>query len=335
MIDENLVGYLLNALDSESQREVEQHLRLYPDAQKRLESLRRALEPLAADREAPEPPLTLRVRTLARVAEYRCSEMTPIPKAPPIRSVASARSRWWRRADVLVAACLLLILLPLALPGIAYVRYRQNILACQNNLRGFSTGLTSYIDHHGRLPEIGEQPPLNFAGMVIPVLHEEGFLGRDLSVACPSNGRRPPSDLTVKALETISAERPGEFDKISRELCGCYAYSLGYRDDEGCLCGPYYDRDNLPYLAIMADRPPFEQISAPGALMGNSPNHGQQGQNVLYLDGHVHFRTSRNVGVKGDDIYLNRDGVPVAGLDRLDTVLGASNFRPSILPPKK
>ena len=37
-MDENLVGYLLDALDPETQREVEQHLETEPAAQSRLET---------------------------------------------------------------------------------------------------------------------------------------------------------------------------------------------------------------------------------------------------------------------------------------------------------
>ena len=39
-MDENLVGYLLKALDADEQRDVEDHLRQNPQTQKRLEILR-------------------------------------------------------------------------------------------------------------------------------------------------------------------------------------------------------------------------------------------------------------------------------------------------------
>src|SRR5260370_28985079 len=104
-MDENLIGYLLDALDSDSRQETEKHLLKNPEARARLDSLRQAIEPLEADREADEPPPDLCVRTLARVAEYRCRHMPSAPKAgsgdrPIHRS-------WWRRADVLLAASVL------------------------------------------------------------------------------------------------------------------------------------------------------------------------------------------------------------------------------------
>ena len=79
----------------------------------------------------------------------------------------------------------------------------------------------------------------------------------------------------------------------------------------------------------MADRPPFDQRN-PVGLDRNSANHGGSGQNVLYLDGHVNYATSRLVGPSGDDIYLNRRREINAGLGRGDSVLGAGSVR--VLP---
>jgi prepilin-type processing-associated H-X9-DG protein len=41
--------------------------------------------------------------------------------------------------------------------------------------------------------------------------------------------------------------------------------------------------------------------------IGNSPNHGGDGQNVLYGDGHVEFQGSPYVGVERDNIYTYGD----------------------------
>src|SRR5262249_39151708 len=70
-MDDNLVGYLLDALDADTRRAVEDHLRTHPEARARLDRLRRLLEPLEADREPPAPPPHLVQATLARVAEAR------------------------------------------------------------------------------------------------------------------------------------------------------------------------------------------------------------------------------------------------------------------------
>jgi hypothetical protein len=127
-------------------------------------------------------------------------------------------------------------------------------------------------------------------------------------------------------LEDLRRERPSEFVRFASAASGCYAYVLGYRDEEGRLVGVRRgpDTDGLP---VLADRPPFGDGGVSVAAV-NSANHGGSGQNVLYLGGNVQFVKHRNVGVNSDDIYLNRNGRVEAGANRWDTVLGASAARP-------
>src|SRR5262249_47369267 len=79
-MDENLVGYLLNSLDPDAQRQVEEQLRAQPDEAAKLDRLRHALAPLAA---VPNPPPSLVPDTLARVAQHQCQPLPPPPHPPP------------------------------------------------------------------------------------------------------------------------------------------------------------------------------------------------------------------------------------------------------------
>src|SRR5436309_479619 len=81
-MDENLIGYLLNALEPDESRQVEAQLRYDAGARSRLAQLRRLLDPLHADAEPIEPPAGLAARTLRRVAA-----LSPpgLPMAPPPR----------------------------------------------------------------------------------------------------------------------------------------------------------------------------------------------------------------------------------------------------------
>jgi hypothetical protein len=330
-MDEHLVGYLLKALDPDTQREVEAYVRGEPEAARKLELLRQALEPLAGDRETPLPPPGLRLRTLARIAEYRCRDLPRVLPAPPIRSRPPERS-WWRRADVLVAAALLLVLLPLVPPGLNRLRQQRDILDCQNNLRNVYLSLVGYSSrHNGALPRVEEEPPRNVAGIFVPILRDAGLLTQDVSVGCPAKGRHPPPSISLQQLAEVAAEDQQRFMEYARQLAGCYAYTLGYRKD-GNLCGLRFDPDQgNEYVPILADRPPFEQKNYLNTdAWENSPNHNGAGQNVLYLSGHVNFFRNRTVGVDGKDIFLNREMRPEAGLDRWDSVLGASGFHPSV-----
>src|SRR6476659_8752748 len=112
-MEELFVGYLLNALNEREQRDVDAYLAAHPEARQKLALLEQALAPLAADRDvADAPPPLLAERTLALVAEHICAPEKPpepLPMAPPVprHSLSGGRS-WWRRADVMVAASLLI-----------------------------------------------------------------------------------------------------------------------------------------------------------------------------------------------------------------------------------
>lgn len=321
-----LVGYLLGALEPEENREVERYVAEQPEANRRLELLRRSLQPLEADRGRIDPPPDLWTRTMAFVER----EAPPAPRSiiPFPRSTVPPRA-WWRRSNVIVAASLFLFVALLIPPGISYVRYRHNITACQDNMRVFYTALKNFADRNhpqGEIPNVAmlANSPRNVAGLVVPVLYQDGLLRNDFSAHCPSNGVK---NLEASSLPNLMALNKEDFDKQSRELLGCYAYSLGYRDENGnhrnYRCDP--SETNSEFIPILADRPPLHISSGD---LGNSPNHLGKGQNVLYSDGHGSFRTTRGVGVNGDDIYLNEDNVVGAGKHRWDAVLGESTSRP-------
>jgi hypothetical protein len=195
-------------------------------------------------------------------------------------------------------------------------------------LRKFHQALVAYSDHHGGdLPKVEKAPPYNKAGIFVPILARDGYLPPDVSVLCPSNGMRSAESVPLDRLQEEQLNQPEQYERDVSNLAGCYAYSLGYSDDAGHHFGLRLERGQNDHLPIIADRPPFEQqVQTP--LAGNSLNHGGKGQNVLYLGGNVRFCTDQYAGINRDDIYLNRNNAARAGLDRNDTVLGASGFQP-------
>jgi prepilin-type processing-associated H-X9-DG protein len=312
-----LLDYLMDNLDAAGRLRVETRLQVDPEARRQLEALQRALEPLAADAELVPPP-ALAARTVARVASHICTEL---PRAPTIARPDGLARPWWRRADVLVAASLLLTFLGLGVPALLKLRTQDSAAAiadCSNNLLEFYVGLKAYEDVHGKLPVISEKTPRDVAGMVVPVLKEAKVLPATFSVRCPGHGPFQACSTTLAELQALPA---AQFAREAPKLLVSYAYSLGYRDEQGTWhavsrLGEQADA-NVP---LLADTPPA------GAAPGNSPNHASRGQNVLYLDGHVRFLTLRTLG--GDDLFLNRANRVAAGLDANDAVLGYSEARP-------
>lgn len=325
-MDANLVGYLLNALDPETHRQVEVYLRGHPEGRQRLAALRQTLDGLAADREPPEPPPGLVGRTLAALPDL---PGPGLPRAPrPARFPVVANRRPWRRADALVAAGILVCFGLFLPPALNRLRHQHDVTGCANNLRVFGQALVHYAEQQpdprfpGRepnaFPDVANQhPSRNAAGMFIPMLIEAGVLQPDVNIRCPANGPSLTCSWTVQELKDMPQEA---FDRNAPQLSGCYAYPLGFRTG-GRVRG--YARDDGP-LPIVSDRPPVDVAGGDGRR--NSQNHRGRGQNVLFTDGHVEHRPTRDF--QGDDIFLNQRNQVGPGLNRRDWVLGASAARP-------
>ncbi len=321
-MEENLIGYLLNALDPLTQRQVEAYLADHADARARLELLRQALEPLAADAGLAEaPPPGLAERTLRHVAEAN----REFPQAPAAaqRSFGPPRTPW-RRADVLVAALVLLGFVSTALPWVVQLRRigrsddnPVHRIECQENLRKFHEAMMVYHDRNGRFPNVDRiTGPRKAAGLLVPYLIDQGCLPATVNVQCPAAGGNAATPWTLAQLQDMGRE---EFEHSARHLNPGYAYSLGYLENGKCLSVSLQDKPGY-IKPLMADCP------GPDATKGNSPNHGGKGQNVLYVDGSVKFCTTR--APDGDDFYVNKIKKVGTGFNQADDVLGGSDAAP-------
>jgi prepilin-type processing-associated H-X9-DG protein len=314
-MDENLVGYLLDCLDEAGNRQVEAYLLLHPEARQKLARLKQAISPLAVDRDEIAPPPGLAARTVARIGEQVGGEL---PRAPrePVAAMPIGRS-WWRRADVLVTASLLVFVLGIASPLAYRWRERQATVACQDNLRQFHAALTTYRDQQGAYPDVTREGPRGVAGVVVPMLSDAGVLPQTFTVRCPAVGAHLGCTITLASLRKMSDE---EFQAQAPTFALCYAFNLGYHDAAGVYHTPW----QLPgaITPVLADSAPVD------GSISNSSNHGGGGQNVLFLDGHCRFVTQRIIGDPPDDIFLNRINRVASGLGEHDTVLGNSPSRP-------
>jgi prepilin-type processing-associated H-X9-DG protein len=324
-MNDNLLGYVLDALDPDERDAVERALEHDAGLRHQLELLRQALTPLALDAEPPPVPDRLAERTLALIARHQGSTSageTTSPSRVPARPrpapvwKPSFTTGGWRRVDFAAAAALLLAAISLALPARNAFLARSAVVGCQNNLRQYHQALSQYSDmHHDDFPIAqADHPRHNFAGVFVPALGQEQLIDPRHRLDCGS-----PAEAGIPSLSEFESMSPTEFETWIERAAGRYAYTLGYRQDG--VVRPLHRDDSSLDLPIMADRPPV-------AGSGNSPNHGGSGQNVLFIDGHVRFVPNRSVGPEGDDIYTNQHDEVGAGLHPRDTVLGESKARP-------
>ena len=319
-IREQLLGYLLGALDDDERLEVEQQLEANPPWREELESLALSLEPLAETYEELEPPAGLAERTCSLIAGR--TAVTPAGGKtlhPATRAEIRGRSRW-SIADVVVMAGVCLAGAMLFFPVISQSRYAARLQACQNNLRELGFALIDYSEKAGRghFPEVPVEGNRAVAGIYAPLLLDAGYLTDERQIICPSSAlAQQTENWELSSLDEIDGASGQTLLLIQRSIGGSYGYSLGV-----VVNGLYRAPKNLgrSHFALMADAPSLQLAEY------RSTNHGGRGNNILYEDGHTQYVVESCV--EGDNPFVNRLGWREAGVDIDDAVVA-----PSFAPP--
>jgi hypothetical protein len=321
---QQLLGYLLGALDDAEREEVEQLLEANPHWQDELQSLMATLEPLAESYEEVDPPPGLAHRTCAVIAA-RCAKVVVRPASAWLQRNMQRDVRGgsrWTIADVVVAAGICLAAAFLFFPVIAQSRYQARRIACQKNLQELGVSLISYSEKAGQgyFPEVPIEGNRKFAGIYAPILAEAGYLVDNRVIVCPSSplsaGREQWKMPTLDEIDEASGTK---LIMIQRSAGGTYGYNLGVMVD-GRHRAP--KNQGRRHFALMGD--------APRIMMNGyrSLNHEGRGQNILFEDGHVEYLVECQDGGHPDHPFQNRFGWMEAGIDVNDAVVA-----PSPTPP--
>ena len=321
---DQLIGYLLDALEPAERVALERKLAGNAMLRHELALLQRSLTGLDADRGHYDPPADLVERTLTFVRD-ESARVVSLPPMTPDRAPPVARSRW-SIADLVVTAGVLIAASLVFIPAVNQSRYSARVTGCQNNLRQLGVALTSYAEANKRyFPTVPTKGPMAAAGIYANTLFHNGFLDDPHLVICPASALADNARTfhlpTTDELE--EAEAP-QLVEMQRSMGGSYGYTLGYVSK-----GRYHPTKNFgrSTFALMADAP----TCAPTSNIV-SDNHGGSGQNVLFEDGRVAHLTSRTPEGCGDDIFLNDQGEVSAGTHRDDAVIAPSPAKPIIWP---
>jgi hypothetical protein len=326
-MNEDLLGYLLDAIDDAERQRIDEALREDPQLQRQLEDLKRDLDCLDTAPRDFEPPSGLVERTCGFVDAHKEAQLvTPVSgrrwvgrscRMSPERGV-SARS--WSMADAVVVAGIVVVVSMLFFPAIANSRYRSHIAGCQFNLQRLGGALTEYSDRKGGLlPEIPVSGNCAVAGIYGPMLVEGQFLTDPKILICPGSGLAARSaGWQLPSFEELDQARGRQLVSLQRAAGGSYGYTLGYLADGQYRAPRYEGRANF---ALMSDAPSLH-------LEGRRTEaHGGRGQNVLFEDNRVEFIVDC---VAYDALFVNREGFASAGLDENDSVIARSNTPPLI-----
>lgn len=323
---DQLIGYLLDALEPHERQQLEERLEQDPDLQRELELFSECVEPLhAADGPIPLP-AGLADRTCRMVLEHDARRDVAGRKpgfvGPAVELGEHPSPSTTGRAkagDLLVAAGIVAAAAMLVLPALQHSRQTARRLACQNNLRRIAVAMAQYTENNGGyLPAI---PPDATAGFYALQLQEGGYISGSAWNQCPgAETRRASQKSSIPTLQQYTSASPAQRVQYERSMGGAFGFTLHYVEGGRYRCTRVSGRSTHP---IMSDAPCF----LPAGIQ--SRNHGGSGQNVLYEDGHVRYTLTCTAG-GNDHIFVNDHGMVAAGSHRGDAVIGSSEARPLV-----
>jgi len=191
----------------------------------------------------------------------------------------------------------------------------------------YSSSTTVKLDLNPATDNTGTDPFSTVSGLTnnIPSAMWLIMRNEDISSAvfvCPSSNSSA-DNYGSSSTQTLSAINRCNWSAAAGSFAtGCsYSYADPYPPFTAIGAGYKLQAGMDPGFAIMADINPgatgavgsagvSDNVNAVNASssalqkkLGNSNNHGKDGQNVLYADGHVEFQNTCLCGLNGDNIY--------------------------------
>ena len=342
---EDLLGYVLGALDATEQRELQELIDNDPALEEQLLEIKNSLLPLDAIDSPCGPPVGLARRTCEAVAVSakqslaRQSSAQPIAASDDLNSVDSdpspvargltatsaslfAGRGSWSLMDCMITCGVILVGAAILFPALAATRHNSRIAACQNNLQQLGAAFINFSEiNEGYFPSIQSTGNMAVAGSYAPQLKEVGLITDDSTFACAGQASTRSAPVNIPTVEMIlNAKSAEQLRHYHQTMAGDYGYSLGHHED-----GVYRSASRMgrAHYALVADSPSCQNAQRV------SNNHGGKGQNILFEDGHVEFVSGGTIGE--DALFENNLGLVAPGADRFDSVVAPGWVAPMVL----
>ncbi len=344
---EELLGYVLGALDAQEHRDLQMSIDQNPEIEDRLLQIKASLVPLDA-LETSGPRVGLARRTCEAVANWQNSQsesgtLSPADLSvlgPSIEDIVSGEFRSdepcgrpkrtvrlrvterlltpssWSIPDVLVGMALVAVCAGILFPTISYTRTSSRIVACQDNLRKVGVAMMNYSDiNEGEFVAIPPSGNLAASGCYAPILKDAGLVEEDSIFSCAGIAATDSPVHIPSRNQIEAAKHQQEIANFQKKMGGHYGYTIGYCEGNKYVTPRYMGRSNV---VLLADQPSVD-------LAGHrSANHNGRGQNCLFEDGRVLFVKGHSYA--GDALFLNDYGIVAPGSNARDNVIAPSHL---------
>ncbi len=342
---EDLLGYVLGALDAQEERDLLEQIDANPEVEEQMLELRQAMSPLESltyGTPGNRPGLARRTCELVSSLKHNkqdffegsnaiggifgASDSDAIrdmfddsPASPNTELEPFSFSRFsdrlvhpqsWSRVDLLAGVAILAIFASILLPAISHSRFQGRIESCKHNLTQVGNAMLVYSDlHNGQFINTSGANLLSTSnGLFAPVLISNGLVDDESLFACA--GRAESEPLRIPTIQQLRSAQGSRKETLLRRVGGHFGFALGFFDGD-----KYFSprNDGSAHTMIIADMPSAE---LPGR---SSQNHAGKGQNCFFADGHVQFVSSHAIG--DDAIYENDLGMVGPGVGERDNVI--------------